>query len=93
MNCSCLAETAEKLKLKLMEPGMEKLRPKGATGVRHVGGTNMVLRCSDFQAVLNIPFTIHWVGSKKASTEVEVTGGFCPFCGKPAEPEAKEDAS
>jgi len=79
MNCNCFKETEDKLKERVMQPDANP--PKGGT-VTSVACSNMALFLRAGKCGYNVPFSIHWTGSKKKETTVNVKASFCPFCGK-----------
>lgn len=89
MNCTCLRETADKLKEKLVsKEDLRDLRPANAESLDSVNAQNMAIMFSSGKWILQIPFKTVWnTRTKKGITgmrdkTVYVTASHCPFCGK-----------
>lgn len=86
MNCTCIKDTEEKLKTRMIEPDM---LPNSKCGYpTYIRPSNLVLMLKSGRCGLQIPFSVSWSGQKK-DTVVNIIASHCPFCGVAMESDDK----
>jgi hypothetical protein len=81
MNCTCIKDTEERLKTRVLEADFASSRPRNSelSGIRC---SNLLLALKSGEWMLMIPFNAEWtVKGKVKNAPVNIAADYCPFCG------------